>query len=110
MPKRGFAARVVCLCVGFLASISSVIKDGDCRWDLAKLPIDDRGRGTIQFEGSFWDMVKKCRSGRLPPLTPDVVAKKLDEMFFTNDSDVGKVAKLYKRFFDAVTSTTRELS
>ena len=26
---------------------------------------------------------------------------------FTNDSDVGRVAELYKRFFDAATSTTR---
>ena len=51
-------------------------------------------------------MTNKCKTGRMPPLTPDVVEKKLkEEMIFTNDSDVGRVAKLYKSFFDAVTST-----
>ena len=46
----------------------------------------------------------------MPPLTPDVVEKKLkQEMIFTNKSDVNRVAKLYKSFFDAVTSTTPEL-
>ena len=56
-------------------------------------------------------MKKKCKSGRMPPLSPDVVAKKLqEEMKFTNDSDVGKVAALYKRFFDAVSSTAQKLS
>ena len=91
------------------ASISSVIKDNRCRLDLKKLAIDDRG--TIHFDGNFYDMVKQCKSGRMPPLAPDVVAKKLEEeMVFTNDSDVGKVAALYKRFFDAASSTARELT
>ena len=77
--------------------------------DLAKLAIDERG--TIQFDGSWWNMKRKCKTGRMPPLTPDVVEQKLkEEMIFTNDSDVGRVAKLYKSFFDAVTSTTRTLS
>ena len=47
----------------------------------------------------------------MPPLAPDVVAKKLkEEMVFTNHSDVGKVAALYKRFFDAASCTARELA
>ena len=77
--------------------------------DLTKLPIDDGG--TIQFEDGWCDMRDQCRSCRMPPLTLDVVAKKLqNEMKFTIDLDVSRVAKLYTRFFDAVTSTTRELS
>ena len=93
----------------FEASISSVIKDNNCRLDLKKLAIDDRG--TIHFDGDLDDMVEQCQSGRMPPLTPDVVAKKLEEeMVFTNDSDVGKVAALYKRCFDAASSTARDLA
>ena len=57
------------------------------------------------------NIVNKCKSCHMPPLTPDVVEKKLkEEMIFTNDSDVRRVAKLYKSSFDAVTSTTRTLS
>ena len=46
----------------------------------------------------------------MPPLTPDMVARKLkEEKKFTNDSDVSKVAGLYKRFFDAVSTSTEAL-
>ena len=46
----------------------------------------------------------------MPPLSPDMVARKLqEEKQFTNDSDVSKVASLYKRFFDAVSTSTETL-
>ena len=113
MPKRGFAARVICLCVGSLDTSRRPFRRSSrmtavvwtwrsCRSTTAA-PSSSRATGLA--------MVNECKSGRMPPLTPDVVAKKLqNEMVFTNDSDVGRVAKLYTRFFDAVTSTTRELS
>ena len=90
------------------ASISSVVKSSDSRLDLGKLEIDDHG--AIQLPGSFFDLRDRCKHGRMPPLAPDMVARKLkEEKKFTNDSDVSKVAGLYKRFFDAVSTSTEAL-
>ena len=90
------------------ASISSVVKSSDSRLDLGQLRIDDHG--AIQIDPFYPDVRDTCKYGRMPPLTPDMVARKLqEEKQFTNDSDVSKVASLYKRFFDAVSTSTETL-
>ena len=88
----------VCLvvCVGVKARISSAIKPSYQRFDLSLL--DDTND------------IYTCRSGRLPPITPDRVKFELvNNKEFTNKSDVDKVAKLYKNFFDIVSSSVTEL-
>ena len=83
-----------CLCsCGFSclvqASISSVVKSSDSRLDLGQLRIDDHG--AIQIDPFYPDVRDTCKYGRMPPLTPDMVARKLqEEKQFTNDSDVSK--------------------
>ena len=79
------------------ACISSAIKPSSHRFDLGLLDSDD----------SFFT----CSSGRLPPMTPDRVKFELvNNKEFTNKSDVDKVAKLYKNFFDIVSSSVTELT
>ena len=101
------------------ASISSVIKGSDSRLDLGKLRMDDHGDIQIPYKYDIWferrkpwlgDVRHNCKYARMPPLSPDMVARKLqEEKKFTNDSDVSKVASLYKRFFDAVSTSTETL-
>ena len=78
------------------ASISSAIKPSNYRLD-----------------PSLLDDTKKLRNrskGKLPPMTPDRVKFELvNNKDFTNKSNVDKVAKLYKNFFDIVSSPVTEL-
>ena len=51
-----------------------------------------------------------CRSERLAPLLPSKVEHLLTtEKVFTNDADVSVVTKIYKTFFDTVSSSAQEL-
>ena len=78
------------------ACISSAIKDSDTRFDLSLLGVNDD--------------LSDCMRGRLPPMTPDRVKFELvNNKEFTNKSDVNKVAKLYKTFFDIVSSSVTQL-
>ena len=78
------------------ACISSAIKASRRRFDLSLLGDD----------GSLF----ACIRGRLPPMTPDRVKFELvNNKEFTNKSDVNKVAKLYKNFFDIVSSSVTQL-
>ena len=101
--------RVIELCCDVKAAISSAITDGDCRIDLGKLEIDDRGR--VITEGNWCDIRKVCRQNRMPPLLPDTVRQLLEkEKTFTDKGDVPAVADLYRRFFDDVSNSVEELS
>ena len=88
----------VCLmfCFHVKACISSAIKPSHRRLDLSLL--DDH------------NVLSACMKGRLPPMTPDRVEFELvNNKEFTNKSDVNKVAKLYKNFFDIVSSSVTSL-
>ena len=98
---------VACACVRFCcyrqASISSVIKPGNSRYDLGLVEIGDLSNIHVNW-GSL-------RSGRMPPLSPARVAQKLkDEKEFTNQSDVKRVVNLYTSFFRTVSSSIQELT
>ena len=83
-------------CFHVKACISSAIKDSQQRLDLSLL--DDHND------------LSTCKKGRLPPMTPDRVEFELvNNKEFTNKSDVNKVAKLYKNFFDIVSSSVTAL-
>ena len=100
--------RVIDLCCDVKAAISSAIKQGDCRFDLGKLEIDDSGR--VITEGG-WDAIEKfCQKNRLPPLVPETVRQLLEkEKTFTDKGDVPAVADLYRHFFDDVSTSVEEL-
>ena len=83
-------------CFHVKACISSAIKPSWSRLDLSLLD----GTGDLFA----------CNKGRLPPMTPDRVEFELvNNKEFTNKSDVNKVAKLYKNFFDIVSSSVTSL-
>lgn len=50
--------------------LSGLVKDERCLWDLA------RHDGS---EMNFYDLTQKLRAGRLPPMSPDRVARELRE-------------------------------
>ena len=80
------------------ASISSLIKPERARRDLRYFDVAD--------PSALW----REQSGRMPPLTPDrVKSELLHNKKFTNDSDVNKVAKLYREFFEVVSSSVEHL-
>ena len=69
--------------------------------------IDDLG--ALHFR-DYIDLTDTCKYGRMPPLSPDTVLLKLqEEKKFSTESDASKVASLYKRFFDAVSTSTETL-
>ena len=91
-------------CGDFEASISSLIKNTDDRWDLGKVNVDDLATS------GYRDLLKTCTTDRMPPLAPDTVRRMLgSEKVFTNESDVDTVANLYKTFFTDISSSATEL-
>ena len=91
------------------ASISSAIKSSDWRFDLGKC-VDAEGK--ITQVGDMDALESTCRSGRLPPLLPERVSEMLrnGSVKFTNGSDIARVESIYRKFFEAVTSFTEQLS
>ena len=82
------------------------------RLDLSLLDDTIDESACISYAGQLDDTnpLSACMSGRLPPMTPDRVKFELvNNKVFTNKSDVDKVAKLYKIFFDFVSSSVTEL-
>ena len=93
---------------GVQASISSVIKDFDQRWNLGKLEIDDVGN--VVTKGTFEDMERLCQHDRRPPLRPSKVQSMLaNDKKFTNNADVDTVAKIYAKFFNAACASDKLL-
>ena len=97
-----------CFCFHVKASISSAIKPSDHCLNVDNVEIDDLGN--VLTEGSYADLQRICKKNRWPPLTPDKFESLLmNEKKFTNhQEDAERVAKLYKGFFEAV-STRPEL-
>ena len=91
------------------ASISSAIKSSIWRFDLGKC-VDAEGK--ITFVGGMNDLERTCKSGRLPPLLPERVSEMLRNgtVKFTNGSDIARVESIYRKFFEAATSFTKDLS
>ena len=54
----------------------------------------------------------KCISTRVPPLLPEAVEEKFlnEEGVFTKKGHIGVVSKLYRKFFQDVSSAAEELS
>lgn len=85
-------------------TISAAIKDGNLRWDLGHLKLDNKGK--VLDESVWWDDLsahgKKCR---MVPLRPDKVAELLQRhKKFTLKADIKKATTLYDNFFAAVSS------
>ena len=98
-------------CFDVKASISSVIKDSECRFDLGKLEIDDLGNILSEEDVDIEDVALRCMNDRMPPLVPEQVEWLLKhEKKFTTTADVETVADLYKKFFNDVSSSVKELS
>ena len=103
-PKSGF-------CFDVKASISSVIKHSECRFDLGKLEIDDLGNILSEEDVDMQYVARRCMNDRMPPLVPEQVEWLLKhEKKFTTTADVETVAALYKNFFNDVSSSVEELT
>jgi len=78
--------------------LSGLVKYDDCMWDLSA-----HDGSEMDFEG----LQRKLKAGRLPPLSPDHVARELREgvesgaVAFTSASDVDVVIELYTKGFVA---------
>ena len=62
-------------CGDFEASISSLIKGTEDRWDLGKVKIDDLGN--VLSTSGYLDLLKTCTTDLMPPLAPDTVRRML---------------------------------
>ena len=100
-----------CDCCGVVeAAISSAVKDTFSRWDLAKGTEIDAAGNVALLRADFEGLGELCVSDRLAPLLPSKVEHLLTtEKRFTNDADVSVVTKIYKTFFDSVSSSVQEL-
>ena len=80
------------------ASISSAIKPSFNRLDLGNVGID-----VLCTPGGIHE---KCMASRVPPLLPEAVEEKFrnKEVVFTKKGDIGVVSKLYRKFFQDVSS------
>ena len=92
----------------FEASISSLIKKTDDRWDLGKIEVDKFGN--VLSTSNFHELEDLCTTKRMPPLAPDTVRRMLgSEKVFTDESDVDTVAGIYENFFTDISSSATEL-
>ena len=92
------------------AAISAGVKAGANRLDLGKRTDQamDHAYGGLWIPEVRLDHV--CAAERPPPLLPDTVKRLLEhEKVFTNKSDVGTVAELYRTFFEGVARTATGL-
>ena len=94
------------------AAISAAVKEGGCRLDLGK-----RTEEAMDFaythDGNRLDtkLTAVCAGRRPPPLPPSEVARLLEtEKTFTNSSDTGVVASLYRTFFEIIAGATERLA
>ena len=111
VTRNHFRIQDGCDCCGVVeAAISSAVKDRVSRWDLAKgIEIDAAGNVAL-LRKNYTDLSELCRSDRLAPLSPSNVEHLLTtEKVFTNNADVSVVTKIYKTFFDIVSSSVQEL-
>ena len=79
---------------------ASIIKDGDCLWDLS-----------LHKEGTaitFTECRLTLKSTRPPLTSPEQMARELREKKFTNDADIGVVASLYEQGFVRAFDTYRQ--
>ena len=90
------------------ASISSAIKPSLNRLDLGNVGID-----VLCTPGGdyYHDIAVKGMSSRVPPLLPEAVEEKFrnKEVVFTKKGDIGVVSKLYRKFFQDVSSAAETL-
>ena len=94
------------------AAISALVKVGVNRLDLrqrTKAAMDEcYGENNWNYPNERLDCV--CAGQRLPPPTPEHVKHLLEtQKKFTNNSDVGVVADLYKDFFETIASSVETM-
>ena len=86
------------------ASLSSVLKSGERRLDLAKFTSEEL------FYPNVPHAIENCVKGSRPPVRlPSRVAELLETKTFFARADVATVAGLYRDFFEAVAPATRDL-
>jgi hypothetical protein len=122
------------------AAISAAVKAGPRRLDLGRRTVKANPMGIVRSNGmdprqraghlstsfngkgpishgihlkalsGYSGLTKVCTALRLPPPSPDEVARLLaEEKQFTGRGDVPIVTELYRAFFEAVTATTTRL-
>ena len=94
------------------AAISAAVKEGGCRLDLGKRT-EEAMEYAYTHDGNKLSnkLTAVCAGRRPPPLPPSEVARLLEtEKKFTNTSDTGVVAALYRTFFESIASATERLA
>ena len=94
------------------AAISAAVKEGGCRLDLGKRTGEAMEYAYTHDGNNLSNkLTAVCAGRRPPPLPPSEVARLLEtEKKFTNSSDTGVVAALYRTFFESIASATERLA